>query len=247
MGKLKDTIINGLLRVNGSIFGDLIQARVVNAPTAAGGTTYGPGTNGQVLKSNGSSAYWAADTNTDTNVTQTATTTSANYEVLFSATADNTTRTEGARKNNNLLFNPSTGNLQATQLNGVTIGTNPKFTDTNTTYTANTSKLVTTTVPNVTSVGSAPTLGTAIPADDITAWTTNTATTPVAVSVSGGGLNLTSGSKGTSASLSYSAKSIPNVTSVGSAPTLGTAITVATGSTSSSGSGATVATGITAS
>ena len=52
---------------------------------------------------------------TDTKVTQTASTTSANYEVLFSATADNTTRTEAARKNSNLLFNPSNGNLQATQ------------------------------------------------------------------------------------------------------------------------------------
>ena len=52
-----------------------------------------------------------ADSNTDTKVTQTATTNSANYEVLFSVTADNTTRTEGARKSANLLFNPSTGNL----------------------------------------------------------------------------------------------------------------------------------------
>lgn len=52
-----------------------------------------------------------ADSNTDTNVTQTATTTSASYEVLFSATADNTTRTEAARKSANLLFNPSTGDL----------------------------------------------------------------------------------------------------------------------------------------
>lgn len=115
-----------------------------------------------------------------------------------------------------------------------------------TTYTANTVKLVTTTVPNVTSVGSAPTLGTAIPADDITAWTANTATTPMTATASEGVLTLTAGSKGTAASLSYTAKSIPNVTSVGSAPTLGTAITVATGSTSASGSGATVATGITA-
>ena len=65
----------------------------------------------------------------DTKVTQTATTTNANYEVLFSVTGDNTTRTEGARKNNNLLFNPSTGNLQTTQLNGVIIGSSPKFTD----------------------------------------------------------------------------------------------------------------------
>ena len=69
------------------------------------------------------------DANTNTYVTQTATTTNANYEVLFSSTADNTTRTEGARKNSNLKFNPSTGNLQATQLNGVAIGSSPKFTD----------------------------------------------------------------------------------------------------------------------
>lgn len=50
---------------------------------------------------------------TDTNnaVTQTATTTSANYELLFSATADNTTRTEGARKTDSLKYNPSTKEL----------------------------------------------------------------------------------------------------------------------------------------
>ena len=71
---------------------------------------------------------WHSDGNN--NVTQTATTTNADYEVLFSVTADNTTRTEAARKNSNLKFNPSTGNLQATQLNGVTIGSSPKFTDT---------------------------------------------------------------------------------------------------------------------
>lgn len=46
--------------------------------------------------------------NTNTNVTQTATTTNATYEVLFSYTADNTTRTEGARKTSTLKFNPST-------------------------------------------------------------------------------------------------------------------------------------------
>ena len=51
-------------------------------------------------------------------VTQTATTTSAAYEVLFSGTADNTTRTEGARKNSNLTFNPSTGVLTATKFDG---------------------------------------------------------------------------------------------------------------------------------
>ena len=69
----------------------------------------------------------------DTKVTQTASSGDSDYEVLFSGTADNTTRTEGARKASNLLFNPSTGNLQATQLNGATIGSSPKFTDTVTT------------------------------------------------------------------------------------------------------------------
>ena len=62
---------------------------------------------------------------TDTKVTQTATTTSAVYEVLFSATADNTTRTEGARKNNNLTFNPSTGNLSSV-IYTVMVGTTAK-------------------------------------------------------------------------------------------------------------------------
>lgn len=68
-------------------------------------------------------------------VKQSATTTNADYEVLFSQSANNTTTTEEAGKNSNLKFNPSTGNLQATQLNGVTIGNDPKFTDNNTTYT----------------------------------------------------------------------------------------------------------------
>ena len=70
------------------------------------------------------------------------------------------------------------------------------------------------------SAGSTPTLGTAISADDITGWTTNTPTTPMSVSVSGCTLTLTSGSEGTSATLNYTARSIPNVTSVGSVPSL---------------------------
>lgn len=59
---------------------------------------------------------------TDENVTQTATTTNENFEILFSGTADNTTRTEGTRKNSNLTFNPSTGILTATKFVGVLSG-----------------------------------------------------------------------------------------------------------------------------
>ena len=55
---------------------------------------------------------------TDAKVKQTATTTDADYEILFSSTADNTTRTAGARKNSNLTFNPSTGTLTTTKFVG---------------------------------------------------------------------------------------------------------------------------------
>lgn len=48
------------------------------------------------------------DSNTNNAVTQTATTENAAYEVLFSGTADNSTRTEGARKTSTLTYNPST-------------------------------------------------------------------------------------------------------------------------------------------
>lgn len=101
------------------------------------------------------------------------------------------------------------------------------------------------------SAGSVPTLGTAISADDITAWTTNTPTAvtkkTVVTSASGatatyanGIATFTNGSfstgdsvtvtAGTAASLSYTSRSIPNVTNVGTAPSLTiTSTTVATG------------------
>lgn len=44
---------------------------------------------------------------TDEKVKQTATSTDANYEILFSGTADNTTRIEGVGKDSGLLYNPS--------------------------------------------------------------------------------------------------------------------------------------------
>lgn len=106
------------------------------------------------------------------------------------------------------------------------------------------------TVPNITDVGSAPTLGTDITASDITAWTTNTptevtkqtvvkSTTATTISVSSETLAIpasvitarTTGDSvtvtaGTAASLTYDPKTIPNVTDVGAAPTLGSSITV---------------------
>lgn len=75
---------------------------------------------GTLTKSQVTTALGYTPPTSDTNdaVTQTSTTTNASYEVLFSATADNTTRTEGARKNNNLVFNPNSGLLSATTFSG---------------------------------------------------------------------------------------------------------------------------------
>lgn len=66
MAQLKDLIVNGATRLIGDVFTNKIQITAVNAPTASNSTTYGPGTSGQVLKSNGTSVYWAADDNSQT-------------------------------------------------------------------------------------------------------------------------------------------------------------------------------------
>lgn len=58
------------------------------------------------------------NTDTDTKVTQTNTTTSADYRLLMSSTADDTSRAEAARKNANLKYNPSTGVLSAPVFSG---------------------------------------------------------------------------------------------------------------------------------
>jgi hypothetical protein len=38
-----------------------MQVTSLNAPTASGGSTYGAGSSGQVLRSNGTSVYWSDD------------------------------------------------------------------------------------------------------------------------------------------------------------------------------------------
>ena len=51
----------GILHLNplgGDVITDTIQINKIKAPTTSGGTTYGLGTAGQVLKTNGTSVYW---------------------------------------------------------------------------------------------------------------------------------------------------------------------------------------------
>lgn len=68
MAQLKDLIVNGASRLIGDAFVNKIQITSISAPTSAGGSTYGPGTSGQVLKSNGTSVYWGTDSNSVTGV-----------------------------------------------------------------------------------------------------------------------------------------------------------------------------------
>ena len=103
--------------------------------TAIDAITYD--TYGRVTGVNTKTVTLPADSNTDTKVTQAYSTANNSYPVLFSATAGvSSTSSRGATTailNNAIYANPSTGNLHVTQLNGVTVGTSPKFTDT--TYT----------------------------------------------------------------------------------------------------------------
>ena len=59
MAQLKDLVVTGASRLIGDTYTSKIQITAISAPTASNGTTYGPGTNGQILKSNGTSIYWA--------------------------------------------------------------------------------------------------------------------------------------------------------------------------------------------
>ena len=71
-----------------SVGGELILNKI-SAPTASGGTTYGNGTSGQVLKSNGTTVYWASDNNTNTLVRTYASTN--NIEIPFIGGSTGTT------------------------------------------------------------------------------------------------------------------------------------------------------------
>lgn len=120
------------LNVNGTGDKNVYYANT-NAPTGTNTTAFGRQNYINQYIYDGTNWVWqgsSSDNDTANKVVQTVTTGNADYEVLFSNTADNTTRTEGARKNSNLKFNPSTGNLQTTKINNVTVGNSPKFTDT---------------------------------------------------------------------------------------------------------------------
>lgn len=119
---------------NGSAGAATFRALVTADLPASGATagSYGPSANvspahsgtfsvpyitinakGQVTAASTKTITLPASGNTDTKVTQTNTTTSANYRVILSGNANDTTETTTARKSANFLANPSTGEFYA--------------------------------------------------------------------------------------------------------------------------------------
>lgn len=85
-----DLVVTGSASfTNGVSVGGELKFNKISAPTASGGTTYGNGTNGQVLKSNGTTVYWASDNNTNTLVRTYASTN--NIEIPFIGGSTGTT------------------------------------------------------------------------------------------------------------------------------------------------------------
>ena len=106
---------NAAVKLNGGGAGQIVYQSGANATAflAAGSA-------GDILTYDGTNNK-PAWTSTH-KVTQTATTGSAAYEILFSGTADNTTRAEEARKTSTLTYNPSTKALSTGGIvNGLTL------------------------------------------------------------------------------------------------------------------------------
>ena len=58
MAQLKDSMITGNLRVTDTIYTDTVQVDTIKTHTASDTSAVGPGTDGQILKTNGTSSYW---------------------------------------------------------------------------------------------------------------------------------------------------------------------------------------------
>lgn len=123
MAILKDTIVSGSLRATDTLYGVTGQFTTLKIPTASNGTTYGAGTSGQVLKTNGTSVYWAADANDNNAVTQAAAITTAGaYPIIIANSTATTAVTGSVNKTSTLTYNPSTkALLTAGTVDGLTL------------------------------------------------------------------------------------------------------------------------------
>ena len=62
MAQLKDTTVSGSLTATGTVSADVIKTNVIRTHSASNSTTISAGTDGQILKSNGTDSYWGSVT-----------------------------------------------------------------------------------------------------------------------------------------------------------------------------------------
>ena len=58
MAQLKSLIVNGSSVLVGDVFTNVIQVDTIQAHTSSASTSYGPGSSGQALFTNGTIVYW---------------------------------------------------------------------------------------------------------------------------------------------------------------------------------------------
>ena len=114
MAQLTSTVVSGSLRVTDSTYTSTLQTQILHAPTTSNGTTYGAGTDGQILRTNGTSAYWGnAPTTGVTSITiQTSSPLSGGSATATTGTGSYTIGFTNQNKNL-VLAGPSTGSAAA--------------------------------------------------------------------------------------------------------------------------------------
>lgn len=81
-GKFTDTVYTLPSQYSNTITSDyVVKLSQINAPTTAGGSTYGLGTSGQILKTNGDTIYWGSLTASDIPVLGASKITSGTFEI----------------------------------------------------------------------------------------------------------------------------------------------------------------------
>ena len=124
MAQLRDTVVSGSLRATDTLFSTTAQFNILKIPTTSGGTTYSAGIAGQILKTNGSSIYWANDLQGVTSVqvqatspvvssTNTAQTSTLNTTISLANAYGDTKNPYGTKTPNYVLAGPSSGTTAA--------------------------------------------------------------------------------------------------------------------------------------
>lgn len=99
-----------------------------------------------------------ANPNTDAKVAQTSISTNSNFPILLKKSNNTSTETNGVNATQTsttagITINPSTGNLNVIKINGVTVGDDPKFTDTTYSFTNSNATLAWGTSKTIANVG----------------------------------------------------------------------------------------------